>query len=67
MQAIVRGKRIRTLLKTSEVQGLISTLREVEKLSHQFQQDILTDNVKKADISFHRALFGQVFPIIRDQ
>ena len=39
---------------------MMLTLDDIEKLSRQFRKDILTDNIKKGDIGFHRALTTQV-------
>lgn len=60
LQAIVKGKRIRKLMRTTQVQQLLSTLKEVAKLAHQFHQDILMDNIHKGDIGFHKALYNEV-------
>ncbi|RXG61268.1 hypothetical protein Avbf_18899 [Armadillidium vulgare] len=59
LQAIVKGKRIRKLMRTTQVQQLLSTLKEVAKLAHQFHQDILMDNIHKGDIGFHKALYNE--------
>ncbi|KAF2359143.1 hypothetical protein FHG87_010099 [Trinorchestia longiramus] len=59
LQAAVRGRHVRQLLRCSAVQQHILTLAEVNKLAAQFHRDILADNVNKGDIDFHRALYQQ--------
>ncbi|XP_047739831.1 uncharacterized protein LOC108667899 isoform X2 [Hyalella azteca] len=59
LQAVVRGRHVRRLLRCGAVQQHIATLEEVNKLAAQFHRDILADNINKGDIDFHRALYQQ--------
>ena len=59
-QAIIRGRRVRKLLRCKVVLQHISTIAEVHKLAKQFHQDVLANNVDKGDMEFHRALCHQV-------
>ena len=60
IQACIRGQIIRRLIATRFIQDQLAILAEVEKLASQFHRDILTDNIRKGDVSFHRALYLQV-------
>jgi len=59
LQSALRGRNVRLLLRSQTVQHHIQTLSEVGKLASQFHKDIIADNIKKADIDFHRALYHQ--------
>ncbi|KAK7060097.1 hypothetical protein SK128_028148, partial [Halocaridina rubra] len=59
LQANVRRFLTQRLLRTKFVQEQLSTLSEIAKLAQQFHRDILTDNIQKGDVDFHKTLYNQ--------
>ncbi|XP_076039742.1 uncharacterized protein LOC143024660 isoform X2 [Oratosquilla oratoria] len=59
LQANVRRFIIQRLMRTRLIQDQLATLREIAKLATQFHKDILSDNIKKGDVEFHKALYNQ--------
>ncbi|XP_042233387.1 serine-rich adhesin for platelets-like isoform X1 [Homarus americanus] len=59
LQACVRRYMTQRLLRTKFVQEQLATLAEIAKLAQQFHCDILTDNIHKGDVDFHKALYNQ--------
>ncbi|XP_068235388.1 mucin-4-like isoform X2 [Palaemon carinicauda] len=59
LQACVRRFLTRRLLRTKFVQEQLATLSEIAKLAQQFHRDILTDNIQKGDVDFHKTLYNQ--------
>ncbi|XP_042879753.1 uncharacterized protein LOC122258099 isoform X2 [Penaeus japonicus] len=62
LQACVRRFLIQRLFRTKFVQEQLAILAEIAKLAQQFHRDILTDNIHKGDVDFHKALYNQVVP-----
>ncbi|XP_066973012.1 myb-like protein X isoform X1 [Macrobrachium rosenbergii] len=59
LQACVRRYLTQRLLRTKFVQEQLATLSEIAKLAQQFHRDILTDNIQKGDVDFHKTLYNQ--------
>ncbi|KAK8730877.1 hypothetical protein OTU49_007673 [Cherax quadricarinatus] len=59
LQACVRRYMTQRLLRTKFVQEQLATLAEIAKLAQQFHRDILTDNIHRGDVDFHKALYNQ--------
>lgn len=60
LQACVRRFLTQRLFRTKFVQEQLAILAEIAKLAQQFHRDILTDNIHKGDVDFHKALYNQV-------
>lgn len=60
LQACIRRYMTQRLLRTKFIQEQLATLAEIAKLAKQFHRDILTDNIHKGDVDFHKALYNQV-------
>ncbi|CAL4093485.1 unnamed protein product [Meganyctiphanes norvegica] len=59
LQACVRRFLIKRLLQTKFVKEQLATLAEIANVAAQFHRDILTDNIHKGDVDFHKALYTQ--------
>lgn len=59
LQACVRRFLIKRLLQTKFVKEQLATLAEIANVAAQFHRDILTDNIHKGDVDFHKALYNQ--------
>lgn len=59
LQACVRRFLTQRLFRTKFVQEQLAILAEIAKLAQQFHRDILTDNIHKGDVDFHKALYNQ--------
>ncbi|XP_045592918.1 serine-rich adhesin for platelets isoform X2 [Procambarus clarkii] len=59
LQACIRRYMTQRLLRTKFVEEQLATLAEIAKLAQQFRRDILTDNIHKGDVDFHKALYNQ--------
>ncbi|XP_071522512.1 uncharacterized protein [Panulirus ornatus] len=59
LQACIRRYMTQRLLRTKFIQEQLATLAEIAKLAQQFHRDILTDNIHKGDVDFHKALYNQ--------